>query len=189
MNREDIMKSGRRAGEVLRYHAWQVLRAQSVAEHTWQVLRIFYQIFDQLPEEIAVNVLWHDAGELRIGDLPFPVKSQNPDLKAVCDRLEEETVAIMAGSLPRLDSLDRNRIKLCDLLEMVEFGNDEVMRGNQFAQPIVVDCIKAAASLPIGDGDWQAVFDYLERSGQLSVNTQLRIKRRQHANNKRIERE
>jgi hypothetical protein len=44
-------------------------------------------------------------------------------------------MGLIATSL--LDDHWRQRVKLCDVLEMWEFGQDEVALGNRFAAPIV----------------------------------------------------
>jgi hypothetical protein len=43
-----------------------------------------------------------------------------------------------------LSTEQRRRIKVCDLLEMWEFGLIEMSMGNSYARPIVADTIRAA---------------------------------------------
>lgn len=155
MTRERIFANARFAGEVLRYHTWPVHRRQSVGEHIWQQMRIWYQIWGPMPPEISTYILWSDAGELVLGDLPFPVKLRNPTLKDIADRIENDAVMAMRGELPLLPDLDKIRVKMCDLLEMWEFGLCELNMGNQFAQPIVDDILIAVddlrGKLPVDD--------------------------------------
>jgi hypothetical protein len=139
MKRTDILTSARLSGLVRRYHSWPVLTQQSVAEHTWQTLRIYWQLFGAPPPAITTYLLWHDCGELVTGDPPFPIKANNPDLKAKLDAMEEEALRGMGVTLPILHPTDKLRIKICDLIEMNEHGIHEYKLGNQYAEPIIND--------------------------------------------------
>ena len=141
--REDVNQNARFAGQVLRYHTWPVFRQQSVGEHTWQCLRIYLKIFGNLPSEVAQYLVWHDAGELAVGDPPFPVKAKNPILKEQYDRLENEAVLNMGGVPCPLPSALKDRAKFVDLYEMYEFGMTELLMGNQYAHPIIDGTLKS----------------------------------------------
>ena len=39
--------------------------------------------------------------------------------------------------MPELTGEERKFVKICDLMEMYEYGMEEIMRGNRFAEPIV----------------------------------------------------
>jgi HD containing hydrolase-like enzyme len=166
MKREDILRNPRYAGLIKRYHTWPTITTQTVGEHTWQVLRIYWQIFGPLPPEISTYILWHDAGELKTGDSPFPLKHDNPNLKKSLDWLEDEAVVSMGGPVSyKLEPVDNVRCKICDLIEMLEYGLDETMMGNRFAQPIVNDIARGITEL-LGqlDGmDQERVKSYLDK--------------------------
>lgn len=135
----DITKNMRFAGLVKRYHTWPVLREQTNAEHTWHVIRIYDKLFG-LPSIDAIRfMMYHDVGEIGPGDAPFPSKRNNPDLKAAHDRVEHETrVALLGGyaDIPVTEQ-ELRRIKICDLVEMWEYGMEEYLKGNNLAVPIV----------------------------------------------------
>ena len=173
MNREQIHANARFAGQVLRYHTWPVHRQQSVGEHTWQVMRIWSELWGpMMSEAVSAFILWHDAGELVTGDLPFPVKARNPDLKSKIDELEDQAVYVMGGPAPSDSAIsheDSVRVKICDLLEMYEFGLCEVQMGNQFAKPIVDD-IAASVTDMVGrllPEDQEKIKSYMSRVRQL----------------------
>lgn len=155
MNRADIVTSTRHAGGVKRYHAWPTLRGQTVAEHSWNVMRIYWELFQD--EEDAVNVdvflyiLYHDVAEVGTGDIPFPIKSMHPGLKSTMDELESEVLEGLGVSLPEITPRQRLLVKVCDLLEMWEFGLDEVRMGNTYAKPIVGETRAAVWKLTKGD--------------------------------------
>lgn len=150
MFRDRVMKNPRIAGQVLRYHTWPVLRQQSNGEHTWQVMRIYFQIFGPPSDKVAAKMLFHDAGELGAGDPPFPSKRNNPDLKVVHDRLEKESLLGMGLELvvnAELSDEEKRRIKICDLFEMWEYGLTELRMGNLFGTPIANDTYLAAMDM------------------------------------------
>jgi hypothetical protein len=137
MDHDNIHSDSRLAGEVQRYHTWPTLRNQTVAEHTWQMMRIWHHLFGAMPPEVSTAILWHDAGELRTGDVPYMAKKDAPTLKVALDRLEEKALVEMGAPAYRtIDREQRIKIKLCDLIEMNEFGIYELARGNMFAEPI-----------------------------------------------------
>jgi len=139
MYRDQIRTNPRVAGMVRRYHTWPILRQQTVGEHSYHAMRIWFQMWGELPPRVSTHFIWHDAGELVVGDLPYPVKSQNPKLKAMVDDLEADAVLDMGGRMEELSPGDCVRAKLCDYIEMWEFGMLEVAMGNRFAEPIVRD--------------------------------------------------
>lgn len=139
MKRERITNSPRLAGLVKRYHTWPTIREQTVAEHTWHVMRIYQTVFFNPQYETLVNILYHDIGEVQTGDIPFPVKAQNPCLKKQMDGLERDALARMNIGLFGISDEEKLKVKICDLLEMHEYGIEEVVKGNKFALPIVDD--------------------------------------------------
>ena len=129
----------RNAGGVKRYHTWKTIQTQSVAEHSWNVARILMVLWTDAPAEALRYALLHDAGELSTGDAPFPIKKDNPVLKREMDRLEEAACEEMGLTLLMETTPEwRWRVKLCDMLEMWEFGLEEVALGNLYARPIVL---------------------------------------------------
>lgn len=135
--RDDIITNARLAGQVERYHVWPTIRKQTVAEHVWQVLRIYVELFGTPEPDVWQYILHHDSGELVTGDLPFPLKARHPDLKKMMDGLEDDALAGMGiGTIP-LTSEQKWKMKVCDLLEMLEFGLQEMSLGNRLAEPIV----------------------------------------------------
>lgn len=95
--------------------------------------------------------MFHDVGELVTGDPPYPIKARNPVLKAEMDRLEAEGVSHM-DLPPNLMEPDealhwKQRIKICDVLEMWEFLMDEVALGNSFCRFMVDDMARLRINL------------------------------------------
>lgn len=147
--RDAVQYSPRVAGSVTRYHTWPTIQHQTVADHTFHVLRIWMQLWGAPRAEVTEYILCHDMGEISTGDIPFGAKRKSSRLKQLADELEDEHQTKMWGSLGTAEITDdeRRRAKICDLLEMWEFGRTEIALGNRLAGPIVEDTWHAVVSL------------------------------------------
>lgn len=137
MKASDVTGSQRLAGQVKRYHTWITHQTQSVAEHSWQMARIYRELWGMVPATTAEYIQFHDAGEVYTGDLPFPVKSLHPQIKQFMDDLEVDALKAMGVRNIEISAGEKQRVKLCDLIEMWEFGAQEFTMGNAFSEPIV----------------------------------------------------
>lgn len=170
MKRDQVVKDVRLAGLVSRYHSWPTLNDQSVGEHSWQVARIYHQMFGQPSSLVYTYILYHDAPELATGDPPFPTKSRNPTLKAIYADMEQDALEAMHIIIAPLDPQDALKVKICDLIEMWEFGTHELMMGNQLAQPIIDDTIGVAddmAAEHLSEEDFELYHVYTTRRRQM----------------------
>lgn len=161
---EAVLRSPRLAGAVKRYHTWPTVTTQTNADHTYHVIRIYGQIFGPIPPKVTDYLVWHDAGEIKTGDLPYPVKSQNLDVKTAISTLEKQAVQDMGGKVVSISEEQQRRAKLADLVEMLEFGLMELQLGNQFATPVVNNMTQAVVALCAkgSDEDRKAVLTYIE---------------------------
>lgn len=132
-----VMESLRCAGLVERYHTWPTVRRQNVAEHTWHVMRIYVELFGEPSQATWKYMLYHDVAELHTGDLPYPVKARHHGLREEIERLEAVAEAALGITVPTLPLYERDCVKICDLLEMLEYGYEEMARGNQYGRVIV----------------------------------------------------
>lgn len=169
MNRKNVLRNPALAGKTKRYHAWIVIQQQTVADHSFNVLRIYSQIWGPPSPEVTCFIVWHDMGEWVSGDPPYPSKARNPDLKEACDRIEKQAVASMGGYEAAITEGERLRIKICDLVEMIEFAMIELLMGNKFALPVIADpkesLLFLMEKLPVSD--WAKVKDYVNRQVDL----------------------
>jgi hypothetical protein len=142
MRREDVSRSLRFAGLVKRYHAWPVHRQQVVAEHTWHLMRIYVQLFGGPRGVVWEYMLHHDSPEIGTGDIPFHVKLRFPAIKTAVDDAEKEVVDGLGISEMTdtfgLKPAERTKIKICDLVEMFEYGWEEYHMGNKYSWPVIV---------------------------------------------------
>lgn len=158
----------RRSGQVKRYHVWPHIHDQSCGEHCWQLMRILLAIWPEAPREVLIHIMVHDIGETVAGDLPYPVKADNKDLKAIMDRLENDGHLAMClpWSLPppqRLGDEEKNIVKLAEYLEMAEWGMYEIELGNSHDSLVVRRCLEAAAKMAVPEWCRKAAEAYTER--------------------------
>ena len=160
--RSDVLTNPYFAGQVRRYHTWPVLQQQTVGEHTWQVLRIYDTVWGPIPPHVTRFILWHDAGELVTGDVPFPMKQRNPALREAMAAADE--LALQGMRAPKcswLTTVEQLRAKAADLCEMWQFGLVERALGNTLAQPIIDDISEALQQLLAERiEDWAAMRNY-----------------------------
>jgi hypothetical protein len=88
----------------------------------------------------------HDAGEITTGDVPYPIKHNNPPLKEIMDGLEFAAVDTQMVywniELPvSLQPEEKQLVKQIEMMEMAEFGMHEVTLGNHYGWPIADRCL------------------------------------------------
>jgi 5'-deoxynucleotidase YfbR-like HD superfamily hydrolase len=138
----------RLAGLVRRYHTWPVIGQQNVAEHSWQLLRIYLNVVDKIDSNLVFHIMFHDIGEQTTGDLPYPIKRNNPPLKEIMDLLEQKACYSILehwGCFRQtlLTSADMILFKQIELVEMAEFGLDQLCLGNNHGYIIAHRCLRA----------------------------------------------
>lgn len=137
---ETLRSMPRFAGMVKRYHAWPTLQQQTLADHSYHVLRLFQTLFPEyMCSDTVEYIIWHDLGELSSGDSPHPAKRNFPAYKAAMDEVEKHGLLMFGKVLPALSPNEAFAIKLCDLLEMWEFAKVEILLGNKTAQAIMLN--------------------------------------------------
>jgi len=146
----NLVNDPRAAGQVRRYHTWAVIKDQSVAEHTWQIMRILLTIWPAAPRNVLVYALAHDMGEMA-GDIQYPFKLMFTELKTGSEKAENhvrhEQRAHFGAPLEAhpLSKFERYVFKACDNLEMWEYGIRELNMGNKYANIIVTRMRSAIA--------------------------------------------
>lgn len=156
------------SGRVKRYNTWPTITSQTVGDHCWGVYHVYWRIFGMPTAEVALYIHLHDAEELVVGDNPFPSKRRFPELKTAVTKAEVEARRQLdlpdLGDVGYLPAQIRHRVKVCDLLEMYQFGQQEREMGNLLATPIVERTRQAAQQLAksdLPDEDHRAVVDWI----------------------------
>lgn len=128
------------AGQVRRWHTQTVVQSQTLAEHQWNTARVLLAIWPAATREVLLFALFHDLGEQVTGDLPYPVKANNPALKSATAGLESSWYRgmIIPWNLPPLPAISYNEawtLKMAEMLECWEFLLQETVMGNRLALP------------------------------------------------------
>lgn len=144
---QNIRYSPRWAGMIKRYHSTIMLREQSVAEHTWQVMLIYAQKFGSPPSHVWHYMLCHDVAEIGTGDIPFLAKRRFPALKSALQDAEKEILDDFGLSGKDLTVQEQLRVKWADLTEMNLFASEDLAMGNLYAQDIIFNIGQALALL------------------------------------------
>ena len=145
---ECVRLDTRLAGQVRRYHTWPVVGQQTIAEHCWQILRIYLAVTERIDSQMMYHIVFHDIGEHFTGDIPYPVKRDNQQLKEQVDFLEQRSYCTQLdywGSFEqvRLNDAEKKLFKQIELVEMAEFGLDQVCFGNTHGMIIADRCLRA----------------------------------------------
>ena len=147
----DLTYDPRAALEITRYHTWRRMRDQSVGEHSCQIQRIMLCIRPDTPRKLLVYAIFHDIGE-PCGDIPYPFKKNNPNLKREHRLVEGGVVVRMQDehgvpNRPVLTEQEEDFFKMCENIEMWEYGVTEVNMGNQYAVLVAERMILVASTL------------------------------------------
>ena len=142
----------RAAGMVTRYHTWPLVRKQQVNEHTWNALRILLTIApDYCGYDVVAWGVVHDLGEYDAGDMPHSAKKANPVL---AERLEEvessarlKLLSKWEMRVPHPTHLELMLFKYSELLEMWEFGLEEIESGCVHGRGIRDNAMSAAEEI------------------------------------------
>lgn len=142
INEQKFVHDPRRGGLVKRYHAQTHTVTQTVAEHTWQLLRIATTVWPDVPRHVMLYIQYHDVSEAAVGDMPYTVKLQRPLLKAEMDAAEQEALAQMRRMwdtpiIPILHPEEKKFVKACELVEFAEYSWNELNQGNKYIQVVL----------------------------------------------------
>ena len=127
----------RNAGDVVRYHTRKVIHRQDVANHTWNVMRIYTERYGIPRGEVYAYILYHDVAEVITGDIPFQIKRTVPQLKEASIKAEDHACATLQLPIIDITEEELRRVKICDLTEMYEYAMMEIHYGNNTAWDIV----------------------------------------------------
>lgn len=125
----------RMGGETKRFHTQQVLRENTVAQHSHGVAMLCWMITDgNASSNLLMAALSHDLAEQQMGDLPAPAKRKHPFLKQF-DAVEND-VLIEAGFGFSLTTCEQNTLKIADCLDGLLYLWRERTLGNKALQGV-----------------------------------------------------
>jgi 5'-deoxynucleotidase YfbR-like HD superfamily hydrolase len=157
-----LRSKSRYAGMVKRYHAWPTIQTQTVADHTFHVIRIHNRLFGAPSPNLLHHMIYHDLGELTAGDTPFPAKRVVEGLREPMERAEAWGLEQQGVTLPTLTDEEHTQFKIADLLEMWEFAVVEVQLGNALASPIRLNILHYLREMELNNEYQTAIGNYIE---------------------------
>lgn len=119
-----------RSGQTLRYHTTpHIGNGQTVAEHAWRATVLLHTLWPEISREALLYMLYHDAAEQELGDIPAPAKWQHAQLAGeykIAEFLVERDMEIQFD----LTADEAICCKIADMLELVDHTAKRIMRGD-----------------------------------------------------------
>jgi 5'-deoxynucleotidase YfbR-like HD superfamily hydrolase len=126
IDRLEVLREG---GMVQRFHTKGMINYQTVAEHTFGVLALLYEIEPTPRHGLVRACMYHDIAEAIVGDVPFPAKVAFPKLKVALKEAEDE-INGQYGMDFELTPGEYHMLKFCDMAELLLFCFEETRLGN-----------------------------------------------------------
>lgn len=125
----------RTGGEVQRCHGVRHRGEYSVAQHSWGVAMLMWELWPADFRRLAQHCLFHDVPEAWVGDIPAPTKRYDPAVRQGVKALERDVASYLDipwdGDLP---AEDRVKLSACDRLELYLWACEQMTEGNLHAQ-------------------------------------------------------
>jgi 5'-deoxynucleotidase YfbR-like HD superfamily hydrolase len=147
-----------RAGHVTRMHAVQTLKQHTIAEHVYgmQVWALeLCKVNEVTPGKVLEAIVYHDAPECDIGDMPANIKKNNRKIELEMERLEQDFFLTNGIGIPTMSIIELAIVNAADRLDLAQLCLEEYFLGNSGKMiSIIFDraCEYALASdpLPLG---------------------------------------
>ncbi len=117
----------REAGEVTRCHTTPHHGRVTLAQHCYHMLCLLFVLHPEPPPKLVQAIMWHDAPERWLGDMPGPAKSTMG-----VEYLEaEQGILRMLGVDYSLNEKELWWLHTLDRIELLMWVKDQVALGNQ----------------------------------------------------------
>jgi 5'-deoxynucleotidase YfbR-like HD superfamily hydrolase len=131
----------RGAGAIKRFHTARVIKEESVAEHSLNVVALILVLTKgQASRNLLIAAALHDHGEAAIGDIPANIKTRMPpDVRADLETKEYEEVSLMFPELEvgcHLSPEEAYTLHIADKIDGLLKCSDEVKMGNRHLEAI-----------------------------------------------------
>lgn len=143
-----IARAVRSAFKVKRYHTEECIHEETVGEHTAGVVALCMILCDgEYRGGLIANAIFHDFPEKWTGDIPYPVKRDNPDIKPGVTKQEEKLYEKYHINLPILTGEDTTILKAADMLQLCYKAKGEIMMGNRLFLGVLENGLLALGAL------------------------------------------
>ena len=167
INRWGLMRNTRL--ENIQEHSHQV----AVLAHALAVIENRYFSGQIDPGAVAVAALYHDASEILTGDMPTPIKYDNPDIQSAYKDVEAVAEKKLLSMLPpelvpayeplvrESDKTVRRYVKAADKLAAWLKCQEELKAGNTEFGRAAGETMASLRSMNMEEADW-----FMERMGE-----------------------
>ena len=118
------------SGDIKRYHTLPTIGEQTNATHSWGVAVIATYLHPILNARVLLKALMQDVGEIATGDIPAPVKWENPELKKQLNVLEARVAKNLEIEYDLTD-YEKRIFKQADMFELLFFCVKQRKLGNR----------------------------------------------------------
>lgn len=127
------------AGQTLRYHTVpRVGRGQNVAEHSWRAAVLMHTLWpDRVNLKTLLEVLYHDAAEQELGDIPAPAKWRYPEMYKLYEKAEREQLEALAVKQD-LNAEESQMVRIVDMLECLTHVSAGIIEGNHSLEALTI---------------------------------------------------
>lgn len=125
--------AAREAGAVQRSHTARQHGDYTVGQHSYDALSLLFLLHPDPSMNLVKAVLWHDAAERWLGDVPAPAKWDDEDLRIAYEKAERGVLRKWGfdEGLKRLTDPEQDWLAAVDKLELWLWCMDQVAMGNQ----------------------------------------------------------
>lgn len=131
-NKYKTMRAIREGGQVTRGHTIRHIMPYTVGSHSFDVASIILMLHPDPSVNLLRAALWHDVAERFTGDIPAPVKWENPEFSKELTKVEEKVLGKIG--IPDVESCltveELSWLKGADRLELRMWCKDELSLGN-----------------------------------------------------------
>lgn len=128
-NRIGFMRDGM---NVRRYHQYTLIESDTVGKHSAGVALFANLIDPTARKEVLLAALFHDLGEVILGDIPAPTKrALSQSARDELDNVEVRALELHGYKTDLLTDEEVRLLKICDCLDGLAFCVEERNRGNR----------------------------------------------------------
>lgn len=140
LNNLDRVRAFREAGAVSRCHALDHSTRHNIAQHSYGALTLLLVLHPEPSLELVKTLLWHDAAERWLGDLPATAKWGNRELKSAYEEAERRVLKALWVFPKLLAPAEQDWVKACDTLDLWFWCREQQALGNQLLGEWVTNC-------------------------------------------------
>ena len=156
-----------RGGAIKRYHTLEIIGEQSVGAHSWGVALILQYLDPNVRKACVFKALTHDIAELYTGDIPAPVKWEEPELLQVLKSIEErweKQLGIDAYG-KSMSSEEKILFKQADMFELLFFCMRQRRLGNTNMNTVFSNGVEFLAEQDLNDRGLQLLGRLMKEYG------------------------